>query len=67
MGPDPSLAMNKVAYKLTPDPDTNPTGEIWEYKKKYADKDPVLNPEAYLYDYNLLERRQRFLSQNRRS
>ena len=31
----------------------------WEYKKKYRDRDPVLNEEAYFYDHKLLERRQR--------
>jgi hypothetical protein len=29
----------------------------WEYKKKYRDKDPELNPEAYLYDYKYIERK----------
>lgn len=28
-----------------------------EYKKKYRDNDPVLNPEAYFYDYKMIERR----------
>lgn len=32
---------------------------IWEYKKKYRDKDPLMNPEAYFYDYHMIERRQR--------
>ena len=32
---------------------------IWEYKKKYRDRDPVLNPEAYYYDYKNEERRMR--------
>lgn len=30
---------------------------IWEYKKKYRDKNPVLNPEAYFYDFKNIERR----------
>ena len=57
IGPDPTLAQNRVKYKYKDE--NNPFFEVWEYKKKYRDKDPVLNEEAYLYDYNLLKRRQR--------
>ena len=31
----------------------------WEYKKKYRDKDPLLNPEADFYDDKMIERKQR--------
>ena len=57
IGPDPTMAMNVQNYKFNDD--TNPTFPIWEYKKKYRDRDPVLNAEAYFYDYNQIERRQR--------
>ncbi len=57
VGPDPTLAMNKVNYRF--EDQNNPTEPIWEYKKKYRDNDPMLNPEAYFYDYQQIERRQR--------
>lgn len=50
VGPDPTLAMNPQAYKHVKEEE--PAFPIWEYKKKYRDRDPVLNPEAYFYDYN---------------
>lgn len=49
--------MERVNYKYNDY--NNPAFPIWEYKKKYRDRDPVLNPEAYFYDYKMLERRQR--------
>jgi hypothetical protein len=49
--------MNKTNYKL--EDESNPMSVNWEYKKKYRDKDPVLNAEAYFYDYKMIERRQR--------
>ena len=55
IGPDPTLAMNKQNYKF--EDKTNNFFHVHEYKKKYRDRDPVLGPEAYFYDYNLLERR----------
>lgn len=57
VGPDPSLAWNKQNYKF--EDKNQPAFPTWEYKKKYRDMDPVLNPEAYFYDYNMIERRQR--------
>ena len=57
VGPDPTMAMNPTDYKHIDE--KNPSFPIWEYKKKYRDRDPVLNPEAYFYDYNQIERRQK--------
>jgi hypothetical protein len=57
IGPDPTLAINKENYKY--DDPNNTMFPVWEYRKKYRDRDPVLNPEAYFYDYKLIERRQR--------
>ena len=57
VGPDPTLAMNRENYKYVDE--SNPFFPLWEYKKKYRDKDPVLNPEAYFYDYKMIERRQK--------
>ena len=57
IGPDPTSAMNVTDYKYIDE--KNPAFPIWEYKKKYRDRDPVLSPEAYFYDYNQIERRQR--------
>lgn len=51
------MAMNVTDYKYIDD--KNPSFPIWEYKKKYRDRDPVLNPEAYFYDFNQIERRQK--------
>jgi hypothetical protein len=50
IGPDPTLAMNKVDYKYVDE--KNSTFPIWEYKKKYRDRDPVISAESYFYDYN---------------
>lgn len=50
VGPDPTLASNPADYKYIDE--KNPAFPIWEYKKKYRDRDPVLNAEAYFYDYN---------------
>lgn len=47
--------MNKQNYKFEDHNDIN--YEVNEYKKKYRDRSPALNPEAYFYDYNLQERR----------
>lgn len=47
--------MNKQKYKFLDE--NNPMAPIWEYKKKYRDMDPVLSPEAYFYDYKMIERR----------
>jgi hypothetical protein len=49
--------MNKGNYKY--EDEENSMTPIWEYKKKYRDKDPIINPEAYFYDYKNIERRQR--------
>jgi len=57
IGPDPTLAMNRQDYKYVDE--KNQSFPIWEYKKKYRDRDPVLNAEAYFYDYNQIQRRQR--------
>ena len=47
--------MNKVDYKL--ERDYPPMAAGWEYKKKYRDRDPVISPEAYFYDYKMIDRR----------
>lgn len=57
VGPDPTMAMNPIDYKYIDE--KNPSFPIWEYKKKYRDRDPVLSPEAFFYDYNQIERRQK--------
>jgi hypothetical protein len=49
VGPDSSLAMNKQKYKY--DDEDSSLFPTWEYKKKYRDRDPVLNAEAFFYDY----------------
>ena len=57
IGPDPTMAMNTQNYKHVDD--KNPEFPICEYKKKYRDRDPVLSAEAYFYDYQQIERRQK--------
>lgn len=57
VGPDPTMAMNTQNYKYVDE--KNPSFPIWEYKKKYRERDPVINAEAYFYDYNQIERRQK--------
>ena len=49
------MAMNTTDYKYVDD--KNPSFPIWEYKKKYRDRDPVISAEAYFYDYIQIERR----------
>ncbi len=55
IGPDPTKAMNTTDYKYVDE--KNPSFPIWEYKKKYRDRDPVISAESYFYDYNQIERR----------
>jgi hypothetical protein len=50
--------MNKENFKFEDD-QNRPDFPNWEYKKKYRDRDPVLSPEAYFYDYKNIERRHR--------
>ncbi len=47
--------MNKQNYKF--EDKNNLFYEVHEYKKKYRDRDPPLNPEAAFYDYKMIERR----------
>ena len=58
VGPDPTLALNRENYKYDQD-EKHPAAPIWEYKKKYRDRDPMISPEAYFYDYQQIERRER--------
>lgn len=62
IGPDPTLAMNVENYQYNDN--TNLLFEANEYKKKYRDKTPALGPEAYYYDYQRMERRQRLIDFN---
>ena len=50
IGPDPTLAMNRVDYQF--EDKNNIMYHEHEYKKKYRDNTPSLNPEAFFYDYN---------------
>lgn len=58
VGPDASLAENIIDYKYTTD--DPPMGALWEYKKKYRDKNPDMIPDAYAYDYKMIERKERY-------
>ena len=57
VSPDGSLSMNKQDYRLQ---DWN-KGEQpnWEYKKKYRDTTPIVGPDAYFADANVITRRKK--------
>lgn len=57
IGPDPSLSMIKEDYRLR-DWDNNEQPN-WEYKKKYRDNTPIINPDAYFAGENQLLRRKK--------
>lgn len=42
-----SMNVSKYTYKSLEGEDID-----WEYKKKYRDNTPQINPEAYFSDYN---------------
>jgi len=45
VGPDGSMSMNRQDYRLRDW--TQGTGPNWEYKKKYRDTTPIIDPSAY--------------------
>ena len=49
VGPDPSLSGKKMNFKLH---NESTYGPVIEYKKKYRDKTPLLNPEAFFAGHN---------------
>jgi len=57
VSPDGSLSMNRQDYRL----DDWTAGEQpnWEYKKKYRDNTPIISPDAYFADYNVVNRRKK--------
>jgi ribosomal protein S18 len=55
IGPDPSLSMNSERYQQRDWKDYDQPN--WEYKKKYRDNTPLLKPDAYFADNNVIERR----------
>lgn len=57
IGPDPSLSSGaKQNYQHASENTLEP---IWEYKKKYRDKTPMLNEEAYFAGHNRAGRNER--------
>lgn len=48
IGPDPSLSMNTERYTYRDWDDYDQPN--WEYKKKYRDNTPLLDPNAYFAD-----------------
>ena len=55
--PDPSAAMNRENYTLKT---LEGADQDWEYKKKYRDNTPQLNPSAYFADHDVANRRKRY-------
>lgn len=51
VGPDASVSMSPRDYQYREDSGTAP---IWEYKKKYRDKTPVIGPEAYFAGHDVI-------------
>lgn len=57
VGPDGSMTMNRTDYK-TQDMDAGETPN-WEYKKKYRDNTPIINPSAYFAGDSVTARRKK--------
>ena len=57
VAPDDSISMNKQDYRLRDWDDGE--GPNWEYKKKYRDRTPLIEPDAYFSGANVTERRQK--------
>ena len=57
IGPDPSMSMNKEDYQIRDWEDN--FGPNWEYKKKYRDTTPLIEPDAYFAGSNVVERRKK--------
>ena len=57
VSPDDSLSMNKEDYRVR-DWDSG-EGPNWEYKKKYRDLTPLVEPHAYFAGHNVVERRKK--------
>lgn len=57
IGPDPSMSMNKLNYKLRDWEDGMAAN--WEYKKKYRDNTPMIDPDAYFAGHNVTQRRKK--------
>jgi hypothetical protein len=55
IGPDPSISMNAEKYTMRDWDDYDQPN--WEYKKKYRDNTPLLNPNAYFADNEVTQRR----------
>jgi len=53
VGPDRSTMMGKQKYKYADDSVSQP---VWDYKKKYRDKDPLLKSEAYYAGHEIVSR-----------
>jgi len=57
VSPDDSLSMNKEDYRVRDwDSGEQPN---WEYKKKYRDMTPLVEPDAYFAGNNVVERRKK--------
>lgn len=56
-GPDPSMSALRANLKMVDEDDI--TEKSWEYKKKYRDRDPLLQAEHHFADYNFMEKQQR--------
>lgn len=50
------MSMNREDYQYRDDSGIQP---IWEYKKKYRDRTPEINPEAYYAGENMVQRRKK--------
>ena len=57
VSPDDSLSMNKEDYRVR-DWDSA-EGPNWEYKKKYRDLTPLIEPRAYFAGHDVVERRKK--------
>jgi hypothetical protein len=58
-GPDPSLSGQKRNLRMMEEMDENMESMVWDYKKKYRDKNPLITAEDQFAGYNLIEKQQR--------
>jgi len=57
MQPDGSMSMNKEDFRLRDWSQGDQPN--WEYKKKYRDTTPIINPSSYFADHDQVQRRKK--------
>jgi hypothetical protein len=58
-GPDPSMSALRLKLKAA---DDSPFQPLWEYKKKYRDKDPLMSSEHHFAAHQFREKQEKLAS-----